>query len=343
MLKMKNILGLCLLLGGAAVITSCGSGKNAYAATYAPEEQGLNVVKITDESRNVVLGPSVSKLLLRDLTRSTSAGSRKAGLQWNSHSLLAVSPDGTEIAYLTRSNKQDNIMVRKAASAGSATQRTFRNVGSFSWGNDDNLYFSDVNESQNKICVINAHKGSLMRQLTSNNSDSSPVLSKNGKKVYFCRTEAIGGPAIWSYDLVNGELTNCARGYHPVLTKNDDEFICVRNNDSGRSEIWLVNYKNGQETLLVSDKERSFSNPSLSPDGNWLAFVGNTVSSVKKIKNLDIFVCRIDGSSMIQLTYHPANDACPQWGADGKSIYFISSRANKDESYNIWRINFNLH
>ena len=30
------------------------------------------------------------------------------------------------------------------------------------------------------------------------------------------------------------------------------------------------------------------------------------------------------------------------WSADGKSIYFLSSRATKDQAYNIWKMNFNL-
>jgi Tol biopolymer transport system component len=233
-------------------------------------------------------------------------------------------------------------MIRKIIGGGAATQRTFRNVDGFSWGDDGNLYFSDTNDSQNKICVMNDHAGSLMRQLTSNNWDYDPILSKDGKTVFFTRYESKGGPAIWSYNLDNGELTNCARGNQVELVDgSSDEFLCVRNNDQGVSEIWRVNFRNGQETLLLSDKERGYSNPTISPDGQWLLVVGNTVSSINKKKNLDLFVCKLDGSNMMQLTYHPGMDACPQWSADGRSIYFISNRATKDEAYNIWRISFN--
>lgn len=315
-------------------------------STYSPEESGLNVVKITDESKNSVLGPVVSSgfSIGNAFNRTLIGGNKKNGITWSTTRTLSVSPDGIEIAYQTRMNKQDNIMVRKAATGGAATQRTFRNVGDFSWGSDDNLYFIDINDTQNKLCVINAHAGSLMRQLTSNNKDYSPVLTKDKKTVFFTRYESNGGPAIWSYNLENGELTNCARGYQPeMIGNNTDEFICVRNNDAGNSEIWRVNYRNGQETLILSDKDRGYTNPALSPDGKWLLVVGNSVSSINKKKNLDIFACRIDGSSMIQLTYHPGNDCCPQWSADGKSIYFISDRANEDSYYNVWRISFNQH
>lgn len=48
------------------------------------------------------------------------------------------------------------------------------------------------------------------------------------------------------------------------------------------------------------------------------------------------------GWRVAMLTYHPGADCCPVWSKDGKSIYFISSRANKEQSYNIWKMNFNL-
>ena len=46
-----------IAVGGMIVISSCGS--KTYTAAFSPEETGLNVVKITDESKNTVLGPSV--------------------------------------------------------------------------------------------------------------------------------------------------------------------------------------------------------------------------------------------------------------------------------------------
>lgn len=70
--------------------------------------------------------------------------------------------------------------------------------------------------------------------------------------------------------------------------------------------------------------------------------MGNSVSNITRTNNLDIFVVRTDGSRLTQLTYHPQADTSPVWAADGRSIYFVSSRANKTNSYNIWRMNFNL-
>ena len=49
-----------------------------------------------------------------------------------------------------------------------------------------------------------------------------------------------------------------------------------------------------------------------------------------------------DGTGFIQLTYHPADDCCPVWSNDGKYIYFISSRANERDAFNIWKMRFEL-
>lgn len=333
-----------MLVGAIALgmlpISSCGSKK--YLAAYSPEENGLNVVKITDESKIPVYGPTVSEGKLRNMfTTSLRGGNNKNGMNWSTSRLLSISPDGTELAYLTGNDKTRNIMIRRAGTGGTATQRTTRQTSDLAWGVDDKLYFSDISSDQSKMCVMDAHKGTLMRQLTSNNFDYEPALSPNGEKVYFTRTEGRNGPSVWSYDLKTGELTNCARGFQPTPI-NDEEFLCVRNSENGNSEIWRINIANGQETLILSDENRGYTHPAISPDGEWILVVGNSKSNINKTKNLDIYAVKTDGSNLIQLTYHPATDVCPQWSKDGKSIYFLSTRANKDDKFNVWRMNFNL-
>lgn len=336
---MKLIKVAMLGIVAAGLLTSCG--KKTYLASFSPEETGLNVVKITDESKIPVYGPSTYNYYLRNFSNTIQGGNKKNKMAWSASRLLSLSPDGSELAYLTGNDNTRNIMIRRAGTGGTATQRTSRLSSDLDWGNDDNLYFSDRSGDQSKICVMNAHRGTLMRQLTSNNYDYEPILSPDGKKVFFTRYEGRNGASIWSYALENGELTNCARGFQPTPISNE-EFLCVRNTEGGNSEIWRVNFVNGQETLLLSDEERGYTHPAISPDGEWVLVVGNTISNINKTKNLDIFAVKLDGSNMIQLTYHPATDTCPQWSADGKSIYFLSTRANKDDKFNVWRMNFNL-
>lgn len=339
----KSLVALSL---GGILLTSCGAQQGLYLESFAPEEGSLNLVKITDENNNSVVAGGISSFNAMWNYANTQWGiCGDIRLTWGTSRLLSLSPDGKKLAYCTRMNKQDNVMVRSTGSQGLATQRTFRNVGSFSWGNDNNIYFSDVNGDNSYICSVNADAGSMMKQHTSGSVwDRDPVVSNDGKLVFFTRSGSGNHAAsIWSLNRENGTLTSCARGYNPCLIPgNNEAFYCVRNSTSGRSEIWYVNYVKGEESLILSDSKRSFTNPSLSPDGRWIVCEGNSVSSISKKDNLDIFVVRTDGTNLTQLTYHPQSDVSPVFSHDGRSIYFISSRANKEQSYNIWRMNFNM-
>ena len=336
-MKTKTYLFLAAI--SMIAMESCSTMK--YQETYAPEESGLNVMKITDESSTSVFAPKTYSSHSGNFATSNYAGSKKGNYFWSSARLLSSSPDGEQIAFLSEVNKQRNILIKRTALQGAATQRTFRNVYDFFWGSDDNLYYSDfTNLTDVLLASTNARSGSLIRQLTNNNEDYNPVLTDDGSLLFFTRVDN-SGPSIWSLNLHTGALTSCARGDCPAIVPGDNnKFLCVRNSTKGMSEIWLIDYMIGQETLVLSDQERGFSNPVLSPDGQWILCQGNAKSNISRKMNLDIFAVKIDGTQCIQLTYHPADDCCPVWSEDGKSVYFLSARANKKKMYNVWRMRF---
>lgn len=152
--------------------------------------------------------------------------------------MLSLSPSGDELAYMSLVNNNLNVMVRKTGSMGTATQRTFRIVNDFFWGSDDKIYFSDaVEANRSQISSTDAHRGTIMRQVTSNNLDLNPVLSNDGKKLFFTRIDR-SGEFVWAYDLSTGALTSCCKGFNPYpIGTGSEEFICVRNSSFGTSEI----------------------------------------------------------------------------------------------------------
>ena len=329
----------------ALTLSSCGSQK-IFLDMFSPEESGLNLVKITDEAAGSVIAGSTGRLVPGTNYVTTVNGfSKESNFRWYGPRNLTISPDGTELAYVTFANGQSNVVVRSAGSMGVTTQRTFRNVvGGICWGYDNRLYFGDANKPNYYICSIDAKQGTVMSQHTNGNVDDSfPALSDDGNVLYFTRWTSAYGPSIWSLNKTDGTLSSCARGYDVCPIPGDNEaFYCVRNSTAGKSEIWYVNYVKGQESIVLSDAQRSFTSPCLSPDGQWLLVVGNSTSSISKQQNTDIFVVRTNGSQLTQLTYHPETDMCPVWSRDGQYIFFISSRANKEKAYNIWRMTFHL-
>lgn len=336
MLNLRFFTFSILLIG----INFLGISKNIQEEEFVGEESGLNVTKITDEDKNSVIGPTWSKNVYTNIAKLPVGGSKKSGMQWGTIKPLSISPDGSELAYLTRNKDKDNIMIRRTTGNGASTQRTFRDVMDFFWGTDGNIYFSDrIDYGESKISSIDAHKGTAVRQISSNNFDMNPS-TFDGNVIFFTRVDK-NGPSIWSFNKQTGELSNCARGFQPAPISND-EFLCTRNSRDGNSEIWLVNFVEGQETLVLSDKNKGFSNPSLSPDGEWILLQGTAKAPSNKKQNLDIYVVKPDGTQLTQLTFHPASDFSPEWSADGKQIYFISDRGNKKDYFNIWRMNFEL-
>src|SRR5688500_20332609 len=60
--------------------------------------------------------------------------------------------------------------------------------------------------------------------------------------------------------------------------------------------------------------------PSVSPDGQWLAFDSD------RNGNSDIYKVRTDGTGLEQLTHDAADDFRPMWSPDGRRIAFHSWR-----------------
>lgn len=98
------------------------------------------------------------------------------------------------------------------------------------------------------------------------------------------------------------------------------------------SRIILVNQQ-GSERVLSEG-----SNPSLSPDGEWIVF------SMPVGRSWHLFMMRTDGSELSQLTDVRSIDVQPTWSSDGKWIVFTSNRAKADmrkpanNSWDVWAI-----
>ena len=308
---------------------------NAQTLDYSlpvQEERELNLdVKVITSDNDCVYMPTVRK---------------SAHLNWMTSNVIGVTPDGKSISWISVRNNNSNIFVRPL-NGGAALQRTNRrNVLDFNYSPDGSkICFSESEGRTNRIFTTNADKGYVCKQITNNECDYSPIYSADLNHIYFTRGEKWNTFGIWRYDLTDNSLSYITNGINPYPIKGTSEILCVRPSNNGNNEIWKINYETGEEECIVTDVERSFSSPTLSPDGKWILMVGSSVFQLKgkNYPNTDIFVCSIDGTNLTQLTYHPANDLSPQWSNDGQYIYFVSQRGNTTQTPNIWRLTFNIN
>ena len=311
-----------------------------YSVIDVPEEGGVKFEQITEDSDCVNKEGLVSK------AKGMFGIKNLSKIDWWVNPRIAVSPDGSKVAYLNWKNRTSNVMVKDAHRGGASTQRTFRaNVTDFTWSPDGNtICFTEFRSGHFGVYLVDASQGTVVRQIsTGNENDFAGQITADGKHILFHRGEGPGAYSIWSYDREKNLFSNYSRGMTPCLIPDEKDVIyCGRYTDKRESEIWRVNLSSGVEEILLSQPGRSFTTPVLSPDGRWLLVTGASMDEKGKDINTDLFAIRTDGTQFTQLTYHPGNDLSGVWAPDGKSIYFLSQRGSIEGTFNVWKMNFNL-
>lgn len=77
------------------------------------------------------------------------------------------------------------------------------------------------------------------------------------------------------------------------------------------------------------------SDPQVSPDGKQVAFVVRETDYDANKGRTDVWLANVDGSGVRRLTTSPDSDNEPRWSADGKWVYFASTRSGSEQ---VWRI-----
>ena len=100
----------------------------------------------------------------------------------------------------------------------------------------------------------------------------------------------------------------------PALSAKEVVFVFA-------GDLWIVPRSGGDARRLTTGSGVE-SNPSFSPDGNWIAFTGQYDG------NVDVFVVPAQGGVPKRLTWHPDPDTALGWTRDGKRVLFSSTRTS---------------
>jgi dipeptidyl aminopeptidase/acylaminoacyl peptidase len=84
--------------------------------------------------------------------------------------------------------------------------------------------------------------------------------------------------------------------------------------------------------MLAMDR---ISDAQVSPDGTQAAFVLRTTDLAANKGRTDLWLLDVRTKAVRRLTTHEAGDANPRWAADGKSLYFLSTRGGSQQVWNL--------
>lgn len=94
-----------------------------------------------------------------------------------------------------------------------------------------------------------------------------------------------------------------------------------------------------QRSIRPSDiyRLKSVSDPQVSTDGKWVAYVLSTPDSAKDKSDADIWMINWEGTESVKLTASPDGESRPRWSPDGKYLTFLSSRYDAKSSQ-LWKM-----
>jgi Tol biopolymer transport system component len=79
------------------------------------------------------------------------------------------------------------------------------------------------------------------------------------------------------------------------------------------------------------------SDPAISPDGEWVAYVVKSTDLREDRRQSDIWMARWDGTRTVRLTHTAAeSERAPRWSPDGRWLGFLSSRGDTNETAQLW-------
>ena len=245
------------------------------------------------------------------------------------------SPNGTGIAFASRTGAQSVEIWTIPATGGTATQLTSNQDfdSTPSWSSGGQIAFESWRSGNPDIWVIPAAGGEASQITTDSARDSSPAWSPDGSQLAFA-SERSGNWDIWVMPATGGTTTQLtthgAEDGFPAWSPDGSQ-IAFMSDRSGNPDIWVIPAAGGTAWQITTNS-LSDSFPDWAPDGTRIAFTS------WRSGNADVWDISVEGGTARQITCldcescfeaeDPGEDTRPSWSPDGTQIAFDSDRAD---------------
>lgn len=152
--------------------------------------------------------------------------------------------------------------------------------------------------------------------------EDHPAWSPNGKWAAYT-TDASGEQQIAIRPAEGGaekQLTQFTAGYYYAPVWSPDNATLAFSD--GAHNLWLSSIKGSAPKLVAQDKRQEIHDQSFSPDGRWLAFSMSAPAADRR----DLYLYEIANGKLTRIDNGLNIDGNPGWSADGKYLFFVSSR-----------------
>jgi len=201
------------------------------------------------------------------------------------------------------------------------------------------LLFLTLVSGKNQIWTMKPD-GTEQRKLIEDEKDiSSPRWVRSGDAIYYLRGEGdttdleklpVSGQSKEPSVLASGLET----GDDFTLSADGSQLVYTR--EQGYSNLWLAELQASGTTPKANAKPLTsgtlfYDEPSISPDGAWLAF------GIESGAKMNVYKMPIDGGQPVQLTFfNTAVASSPSWSPDGRRLAFICDQGGTPK---VWLVN----
>ncbi len=172
--------------------------------------------------------------------------------------------------------------------------------------------------TRHDIWIFELATESLTR-ITTDGTSTQPLWTPDGKRVTYAARRPDGRHIVWQPVDGTAAATSLVSGYSTTIpgawTPDGQRLIYVEQPPTSISSLKMLHIgAPGPEVLLAAPPV--YSQPQLSPDGRWLAYVASSSFAQRRP---NVFIRPLAGGAPRQIT--PDGGGQPRWSADGSEIF----------------------